>query len=244
MAEIAAKSQTFALGGSEQGQHGAVYALRDRKRNAFDPHVPGFNLGKVQDVVEHRHEAFGRTLQYLNITPPLVFVRFLQNEVREAENAVHRRADFVAHVGQKCGFRAVGSVGLLGGSLQFGQCGAQTVLRVLLLRNVPPDRQDPNSLRSLDLGIAQLDATFPSVAEGDGVLGHAGEHAFLEATQVARANARLSFIGVDDPERLVFQSILGQTGKPAVGFVHPGYDPVPIGEAHGIVRVVPDEPLV
>ena len=39
---------------------------------------------------------------------------------------------------------------------------------------------------------------------------------------------------------MVFQLILGQTGKPAVGFVHPGYDPVPIGEAHGIVRVVPD----
>ena len=74
--------------------------------------LAGLDLGEVKDVVEDAEQAFRRLLHRLQKTALLVdFVR-VQGQVGHAEDGVHRRPDFMAHVGQKLAFGPVGCLGL------------------------------------------------------------------------------------------------------------------------------------
>ena len=65
-----------------------------------------------------------------------------QQQLNHADDAVHRRADFVAHVGQKAALRPIGGVGALAGVNQF-------LLVALLLGNLLGNSDDPNQLPGL-----------------------------------------------------------------------------------------------
>ena len=61
----------------------------------------------------------------------------LQRQFAHSKNAVHRRADLVAHVGQKF---ALGAAGIFGGLL----CGGEFLLDALAVRYVPRDSKGPH----------------------------------------------------------------------------------------------------
>ena len=73
-------------------------------------HLAGFNLGKIEDVVQDAQQALGGTFALFGIVfLPRRQRRGLQ-QVKHAQNGIHGGPDFVAHVGHKlalgarCGF--------------------------------------------------------------------------------------------------------------------------------------------
>jgi len=79
---------------------------------AFKIKLAGLNLGEIKDIVEHAEKRFGACAHSL-CTPPLLSVQLgIQQQTRHPENAVHRRAYFVAHVGKKIAFRPIRRIGL------------------------------------------------------------------------------------------------------------------------------------
>ena len=86
-------------------------AVAQRERLAIEFELAGFDLGEIEDVVDHAQQRFRRAADDIGVFA--LFGRELrfQQQFRHAQNAVHGRADFVAHVGQEL---ALGRVGLFG----------------------------------------------------------------------------------------------------------------------------------
>ena len=82
--------------------------------------LAGLDLGEVEDVVDHLSSDVGRVLdaaaRYSRCSP----VRSASSSasVRHADDAVHRRADLVAHVGEELALGAVRRLGRLLGALE------------------------------------------------------------------------------------------------------------------------------
>jgi hypothetical protein len=84
-----------------------------RKSTCLHRQLAGLDLGKVEDVVDDAEQVLGGAMDLLDVVALLGGGRDLglQREVRHADDGVHRRADFVAHVGQEV---ALGAGRLLG----------------------------------------------------------------------------------------------------------------------------------
>jgi len=80
----------------------------DGERPVVDLQLAGFDLGKIEDVVEEAEQALGRLLHRPKKALLLRGITHIQRQVGHAENGVHRRADLVAHVGQKERFCSIG----------------------------------------------------------------------------------------------------------------------------------------
>ena len=98
-----------------EGQHpqGLGQGLARIKAQMLDGHLAGLDLRKIQDIVDDGHQRVRRGLDH-----PQIFLTFMigagaEGQVGHADDAVHGRADFVAHVGQE---QALGAVGLLRGA--------------------------------------------------------------------------------------------------------------------------------
>src|SRR5207253_699630 len=93
------------LGGGARGvddhrvvEHGAQVELAD-----VELELARLDLGEVEDVVDDRQQVFGTATDRAEEVALLGAEGRLQEQVRHAEDAVHRRADLVAHVGQELG---------------------------------------------------------------------------------------------------------------------------------------------
>ena len=97
------------IGRQDAGEvaHHAVQPERLR----IQRHLAGLDLGQVENVVDQTQQRMRRTVGLVGI---VVLLRrqagFLQQR-QHAQNGVHRRADFMAHIGQKLRFRPVGVLG-------------------------------------------------------------------------------------------------------------------------------------
>ena len=107
--------------------------LHRRAGNALERQLPGFDLRKVEDVVEDGQQVLAVPADRVEVVGLLGRCQpGVGEEVGVAEDRRHRRADLVADVGQKLGLRAVRG---LGGFLH----GDQRTLRPL----APENRPDP-----------------------------------------------------------------------------------------------------
>ena len=86
----------------------------------LDGEPAGLELREVEDVVHDRQEVVGRTLRRLDEQADLLVHRPAGGQPQHAENAVERRAQLVAHVGDEQGFCVVR---LLGRRLRLQQRG-------------------------------------------------------------------------------------------------------------------------
>ena len=68
--------------------------------------LAGLDLREVEDVVDDREEMPGRALHLAQLLPLTDRQRVAADEMREADDRVHRRADLVAHVGEEGALRA------------------------------------------------------------------------------------------------------------------------------------------
>jgi hypothetical protein len=109
-----------------------------REVGLFQFEFAGLDLGDVEDVVDHRQEVTGRTVdlaQSFGLLGPWLAPA---QQMRETDDGVHRRADFVAHVGQETAFRQVG--GFCGG---FGCSPVRWCARSPIPRDGRGDREAP-----------------------------------------------------------------------------------------------------
>ena len=78
----------------------------------FEIELAGLDLGEIENVVDDAEQRLGGRLAPVSRYSRCSAVEFgVQHQLGHADDAVHRRADFVAHVGQEF---ALGPVGLLG----------------------------------------------------------------------------------------------------------------------------------
>ena len=77
----------------------------------FDLQLVGLDLGKIENIVEHAEQRIRRRFNLGQIVALLRAQFCFQRQMGEPEHRVHRRAYFVAHVGQELGFGLVGRNG-------------------------------------------------------------------------------------------------------------------------------------
>ena len=103
------------------------------------------DLGEVENVVDDRQQRFGRVAGRLEVLPLLARQLGVEHQIGHAEDGVHRRADFVAHVGEE------GALGVAGG---FGGLHRlpQGDFHLLALGDVDADAEDGRLAVVLDDG--------------------------------------------------------------------------------------------
>ena len=102
--------QTFCRRFSDKRTQGSTQKRAQQKGYFVQFHLVCFNFRKVEDVVDNPHQMVGRSTYSIHELP-LFFVQWrVSQQVRHADNPVHWRTDFVAHVGQKL---ALGPIGRL-----------------------------------------------------------------------------------------------------------------------------------
>ena len=127
--------------GGQRG-HGVVERVAQVEVDGLQVELAGLDLGEVEDVVDHRQQVIGRELHHPEVLALLGGELGVQRQLGHADDAVHGRADLVAHVGQEL---ALGPVGGLGGLLG----PHQLPLRLLPLGDVREADDGP-----LDLPVA------------------------------------------------------------------------------------------
>ena len=70
--------------------------------------LPGLDLGEVQDVVDQGHEGLGGRPRRSDVLELLRTQLRIEEQARHSQDAVHRRADLVTHVGQELTLGYVG----------------------------------------------------------------------------------------------------------------------------------------
>ena len=84
---------------------------RRSKGNSFELQPARLDLGEVEDVVDDGEERFAAGAQGLDVLVLRGRELRLEQQAGHADDAVHRRADFVAHVGEELGLGAVAGLG-------------------------------------------------------------------------------------------------------------------------------------
>ena len=96
--------QAFFLGlvGDQTGER--VHHLGQAETRLLQAQFAGFYFGKVENVVNDAQQGNRRRVHFLKVVLlPGRFARF-QGQLAHADDGIHGRADFVAHVRQKCAF--------------------------------------------------------------------------------------------------------------------------------------------
>ena len=86
---------------------------------AFEPDMVGFDLGQLQDVVDHAQQVLARLFNLVELGQLAAVLDAAPQQVGEADDGIHRRADLVAHVGQKAALGQAGRIGTDLGVAQF-----------------------------------------------------------------------------------------------------------------------------
>ena len=87
-------------------------------RLEFEP--AGFDFGKVQNIIEQSEQRLRALERSLQVIALLIVELSIQRELEHADHAVHRRADFVTHIGEKFTLSTVGFLGVAAGANEFG----------------------------------------------------------------------------------------------------------------------------
>ena len=95
-----------------------VQDLGDVHAQAFELQLAGLDLGEVQHVVDDAQQVLAGPLDLVQVVALGVVVRDVERQVGEPDDGVHRRADLMAHVGQKGRFETGGGFGRLLGFAQ------------------------------------------------------------------------------------------------------------------------------
>ena len=78
----------------------------------FDVELAGFDLGEIENVVEDREQRICAGANRLGVVALCAIETGVEQQTGHADDAVHGRADFVAHGGEERALRAAGRFGL------------------------------------------------------------------------------------------------------------------------------------
>ena len=114
--------------------------VANRERDGFELQLSQLDFREVEDVVQDAQQVVGRAPHHREIFALFVGQLRVERELGHADDAVHRRADFVAHVRQKLALgaarlhRLVARVNQLGvGGAELRRPGVHDALEILLL---------------------------------------------------------------------------------------------------------------
>ena len=85
----------------------------------LDIQLAGLDFAQVEDVVDQPQQVLPRALNFFHIVALLGIQRCAQHQMAHADDRIHRRADFMAHIGQKIRLQLRRALGLGPGNLQF-----------------------------------------------------------------------------------------------------------------------------
>ena len=117
--QVAGEFQTFQRDARRERFQGVADQVEQIEFDFLDIQLAGFDLGEVEDVVDHPEQVVGRSFHQVELFALLTRELGFQGQVDHAHDAVHRRADFMAHVGQEFALQAVGGFGGLARSEEF-----------------------------------------------------------------------------------------------------------------------------
>ena len=86
--------------------------------NGFDGQFAGFDLGKVENVVEDGDQRLRGVLRHQQLLARFGILSAVQHQADHADDTVHGGADLMAHVGQELALQASGFLGALFGGAQ------------------------------------------------------------------------------------------------------------------------------
>ena len=92
--------------------------MRGLEGEIFQLHVVGLNFRKIQQVVDDVQQGHAGAVDFLDVVPLLRREVGIQGQIGHAHDAVHGRADFVAHIGQENAFGGIGRLCLVLGLAQ------------------------------------------------------------------------------------------------------------------------------
>ena len=139
--------------------------------------LAGLDLGKIEDVVDDAQQGFAARTHRLGVTALFRGQVGAQEQSDHADDAVHRRADLMAHVGQELAFGDVGRLGLDGqlvgplvggfepavGLLQLVEEVVQLFFGGFLLADIAQNAHGVPAAFDLDRGQRQGHGDFPAV---------------------------------------------------------------------------------
>ena len=123
--------QPFALGFVVDQVADLGEDLVDFEVGLLNAHLAGFNLRNIKNVVDDAEQML-RGICHLFELLGLLGIDFgAAQQVRHADDGVHRRANFMAHVGQEGALGAVGGFGGIACGHQFGGAGNHLLFKML-----------------------------------------------------------------------------------------------------------------
>ena len=125
--DVVGEFQPFLVGAHGERGHGVVEGVAEVEIDEIQVELAGLDLGEVEDVVDHGQQVIGRELHHAEVLALLGGQLGVEGQLGHADDAVHRRADLVAHVGQEL---ALGAGGGLGGLLGLAHGGLGLLLGV------------------------------------------------------------------------------------------------------------------
>ena len=132
-----------------QRLHRLPHVVPQVEIDGFQVELARLNFGEVKNLVDHSEQGVRGILDGVQIFALLLIQLRSECKFRHSDDAVHRRSDLMAHVGQEF---ALGQAGRLGGF----SCPFQLGLESLALGDVAktPDSANSFALDSLRLGMA------------------------------------------------------------------------------------------
>ena len=95
-------------------------------------HLARLDLGKVEDVVDQAEQVLGVAidrLQSVEFAFLQVRAELADEALGESHDRIHRRAQFVRHVGEKLAFHSTGAFGVATGRLRARDCSCKSATR-------------------------------------------------------------------------------------------------------------------
>ena len=108
----------FSVGARREQVEHFFHRLVEIVGDVFQLDAAGLDLREVQDVVDDDQQALGRAADRAGEVGLLPVELGVEQQVAEADHAVHRRADLVAHRREELALGAIGGFGLVA---RFGQ---------------------------------------------------------------------------------------------------------------------------
>ena len=116
--DCAGQRQAFGDGTCSQAAHCLGDGRPQSKLNRLNFQPARFDLGKVEHIIQDDHQGLPRRFDDGEVFPLLRLKVGAQHQICQTQHAVHGRADFVAHVGQKPAFGFARCFGQLGRFLE------------------------------------------------------------------------------------------------------------------------------
>src|SRR5712691_11387019 len=104
MISVQAQCDSVAAGALPNHRQTVVQRFGERERPELQLHPPGLDLRQVEDVVDQRQQMPTRTQDVFEVLGLLVVElakKALGEDFRKTDDGIQRRAQLVAHVGQK-----------------------------------------------------------------------------------------------------------------------------------------------